>query len=77
MIFKPLTWRGFTMRWRKGRGKKKPVVTMTEGDIVEACNKWLTDKGIRTGDICWMKINTAKVVKRRGRRVEFVSEVIQ
>jgi len=63
------------MRFRKARGKKKAVVTMTESEIVEACNAWLAEKNIKVGDICWLKINTAKTVKRRGRRVEFASEI--
>jgi hypothetical protein len=63
------------MRSRKAKGKKPAVVTMTEGEIVDACLKYLADKGIVTGDTCWLKIDTTKEPKRRGRRIEFSSAV--
>lgn len=64
------------MRFRKARGKKKAVVTMTEDEVVEACSKYLTEKGVETGDVCWLKINVSpKATRRRVNRVEFVSEI--
>jgi hypothetical protein len=63
------------MRFRKAKGNKKAVVTLTESEIVEACQKYLAEMGISTGQYCWMRIDLNKDVKRRGRRVEFVSEI--
>jgi hypothetical protein len=63
------------MRFRKARGKKKAVVTMTESEIVEACHEYMKKQGFEIGGYCWVKIDMNDKPKGRRTRVEFVSEV--
>lgn len=67
------------MRLRKGRGKQKDKISLTESDIVLACHKYLEDKGYVLSDISYLAIPTKdiedKLGRKRRRGIEFQVEI--
>lgn len=59
------------MRTKKRRGKQPPTVTLTEAEIVQACSKYVEDKGFKLSPMSYMKIFTGS--KRS--KVEVVMEL--
>lgn len=62
------------MRTRKKRGKNLATVTLTQCEIMLACDKYLTSKGYKLGDHSWMKI----VLSGKGKKhvkVEVIEEL--
>ena len=61
------------MRTKKRRGKQPPTVTLTEAEIVQACSKYVEDKGFKLSPMSYMKIFTGRTGKRS--KVEVVMEL--
>jgi hypothetical protein len=59
------------MRFRKGRGKVKDRISLTENEIVEACYRYVKDKGYNLGDISYLVIpNTGTKLDSLGRKMK-------
>lgn len=67
------------MRFRKSKGNKKAVLTMTENEIVDACIFYLKSKKYFTSNKCSLSIplkdNIDRLGRKRRRGVEFHVEL--
>jgi hypothetical protein len=66
------------MRFRKARGKKPAVVTLTEDEVVEACCRYVKDRVARVGSRIWLvthKGKKDKLGRKRKGKVEFGAEI--
>jgi hypothetical protein len=56
------------MRIRKGRGKAKDRVSLTENEIVQACHDFLESKGYQLSNVSYLKVPTKDAVDSLGRK---------
>jgi len=67
------------MRFRKGRGKVKDKVSLTEGEIVQACHDFLEKKGYRLSNVSYLKIpirdNVDSLGRKKRRGIEFQVDI--
>jgi len=67
------------MRFRKGRGKNKDKISLTEDEIVQACHDFLENKGYHLSTISYLKIPIQDAIDSLGRKkrrgIEFQVEI--
>lgn len=67
------------MRFRKGRGKIKDKVSLTEGEIVQACHEFLQKRGYVLSKTSYLKIpirdNVDSLGRKKIRGIEFQVDI--